>query len=97
DPDRDVFDINDDDAEIDVPSPEQVVDSLSDPQELAQLGEEITNYHTLEANDRNRAYWKALQAVCAHRRELLGKDGASRGAVGSDVSADVDKILKPKT
>jgi len=95
--DRDYFDDQDTDAEIDVPNPEEVIDGLG-AAELRQLDSDITNFHTLEENVRNREYWKALQTICSHRRMRLEKQGGgSEEQRFAAVSENVDKILRPKT
>ncbi|KAK0631397.1 mid region of cactin-domain-containing protein [Immersiella caudata] len=95
DTDRDVFDDDDEDVEIDVPAPEQVLESLTADQ-LKELDEDIRSYHTLEANARNKEYWTSLLALCGHRRQKLKPHGPEGRALAS-VASDVDKILAPKT
>ncbi|KAH6657062.1 mid region of cactin-domain-containing protein [Truncatella angustata] len=95
DTERYVFDDQESDVEIDVPAPVAVVEGLDLPQ-LEDLDGEIASYHTLETTGRNRDYWTALQALCSHRRQKLKPMGAEERAVSS-VSADVDKILGPKS
>jgi hypothetical protein len=95
--DRDFFDGQEADAEIDVPKPEEVIEGLGAAQ-LQQLGSDITNFHTLEANTRNREYWKALQTICNERRKRLEKQGGgSEEQRFASVSENVDNILRPKT
>ncbi|KAI1768118.1 mid region of cactin-domain-containing protein [Hypoxylon sp. FL1150] len=94
DTDRDVFDDDDADVDIDVPPPSTVVDGL-DESELDELDTDITSYHTLETNRRNKEYWKALQTLAADRRQRLKPLRPEERAVSS-VIADVDKILGPK-
>ncbi|KAK1569847.1 mid region of cactin-domain-containing protein [Colletotrichum navitas] len=95
DSDRDVFDDDDADLHVDVASPEEVLQGLDEPQ-LRQLDSDITSYHTLEQNERNRDYWKALQTICADRRQKLKPQGPDARVV-STVSEDIDRILRPKT
>ncbi|KAH8682011.1 mid region of cactin-domain-containing protein [Xylariales sp. PMI_506] len=95
DPDRDVFDDHEDDVEIDVPAPTDIIAGL-DAAQLEELDGDIASYHTLENNSRNREYWTALKAICSDRRQKLKPTGGEERAVSS-VSADVDKILGPKT
>ncbi|KAI1863128.1 uncharacterized protein JN550_009864 [Neoarthrinium moseri] len=95
DTDRDVFDDHEADVEIDVPAPVAVIESL-DVGQLEELDGDITSYHTLEMNSQNREYWTAVQALCSERRQKLRPMGAEERAVSS-VSADVDKILGPKS
>ncbi|EXF82773.1 hypothetical protein CFIO01_08586 [Colletotrichum fioriniae PJ7] len=95
DDDRDVFDDDDADLHLNVASPEEVLQGLDESQ-LRDLDSDITSYHTLEQNDRNRDYWKSLQTICADRRQKLKPQGPDARVV-STVSEDVDKILRPKT
>ncbi|ROT39485.1 hypothetical protein SODALDRAFT_322880 [Sodiomyces alkalinus F11] len=95
DPDRDVLDDDETDARISVPSPEAVLQTLDEAQ-LRELESDITSYHTLETNARNREYWQALQSLCADRRQKLKPQGTDDRVV-STVAADIDKILSPKT
>ncbi|KAK0657858.1 mid region of cactin-domain-containing protein [Cercophora newfieldiana] len=95
DTDRDAFDDDEDDVEIDVPAPEQVLESLQEDQ-LRELDEDIRSYQTLEANARNKEYWTALLALCGNRRQKLKPHGPEGRALAS-VASDVDKILKPKS
>ncbi|KAI1503018.1 mid region of cactin-domain-containing protein [Biscogniauxia marginata] len=94
DTDRDVFDDDDADCEIDVPAPIAVVDGLKEA-ELQELDAEITSFHTLETNRRNREYWTALKTLATERRQRLKPMGPEERAVSSVIS-DVDKILGPK-
>ncbi|KAI1371793.1 mid region of cactin-domain-containing protein [Hypoxylon crocopeplum] len=94
DTEHDVFDDDDADADIDVPPPNAVIDGLKES-ELDELGSDITSYHTLETNTRNKDYWKSLQTLCADRRQRLKPMGPEERAVSS-VIADVDKIMGPK-
>ncbi|RGP74893.1 hypothetical protein FLONG3_6005 [Fusarium longipes] len=95
DTDRDVFDDDDADAEIDVPAPGDVIASLGSDQ-IAELDSAIASYHVLETNATNREYWRALQTICADRKAKLDPHGHERRVVSS-VSDDIDKILAPKT
>lgn len=95
DNERDVFDDDDGDIEIEVPSPERIVDG-SNLAELKELESDITSFHTLETSQRNRDYWSSLLALCKDRRtKLQGNDHEGRAV--SSVSTDVDRILGPKT
>lgn len=95
DSDRDVFDEDEADLEIDVPAPADVIKSL-DAAQTAELDSDIASYHVLETNARNREYWKALQTLCADRKSKLNPLGREERVVSS-VSDDIDKILAPKT
>jgi len=92
---RDVFDDEDQDVEIDVPSPSAVVNKLREA-DLEELETEIASYHTLESDSRNIEYWAALKIICADKGKAL-KPSAPEERVISSVGADVDKILGPKT
>ncbi|KPM36477.1 hypothetical protein AK830_g10102 [Neonectria ditissima] len=94
DTDRDVFDNDDADFDMDVPAPADLIKSL-DAAQIAELDPEIASYHILETNARNREYWKALQTLCADRNTKLNPGRDER--VVSSVSDDIDKILAPKT
>ncbi|KAK7407846.1 hypothetical protein QQX98_009960 [Neonectria punicea] len=94
DTDRDVFDNDEADFDMDVPAPPDVIKSL-DAAQIAELDPEIASYHVLETNARNREYWKALQTLCADRNTKLNPGREER--VVSSVSDDIDKILAPKT
>ncbi|KAL2128265.1 hypothetical protein VTI74DRAFT_9437 [Chaetomium olivicolor] len=95
DSDRDVFDDDEADVEIQIPAPEAVLQGLNEAQ-LRELEEDIRSYHTLETNERNKEYWTALLALCADRRQKLKPQGPEGRAVTS-VASDVDRILSPKT
>lgn len=95
DTERDVFDDDEGDLDIDVPSPDQLVQDLS-IDELSELEKEIKSYHVLETNTLNREYWKALQSLCATRIAKM-KPERNEERVVSSVADDIDKILAPKT
>ncbi|KAJ8122724.1 hypothetical protein ONZ43_g1148 [Nemania bipapillata] len=94
DSDRDVFDDVDTDVQIDVPAPTTVIEALSESN-ASELDAEITSYHTLETNARNREYWTALRTLLADHRMKLKPMGPEARAVSS-VTSDVDRILGPK-
>lgn len=95
DSDRDPFEDDETDVDIDVPAPGDIIKSLDAPQ-ISELDSEIDSYYVLETNARNREYWKALQTLCADRKAKLDPYGQDQRVVGS-VSDDIDKILAPKT
>ncbi len=95
DADRDVFDDDDTDVHLNVPAPTAVIEALSES-EASELDAEITSYHTLETNARNREYWTALRTLLADQRLKLKPMGPEVRAV-SAVTSDVDKILGPKS
>lgn len=95
DTERDVFDDDEGDLHIDVPSPDQIVQSLSIA-ELSELEKEIASYHVLETTTLNQEYWKALLSLCATRMAKM-KPERNEERVVSSVADDIDKILAPKT
>lgn len=95
DTDRDVFDDNDTDVHIRVPEPTAVIEGL-DESTADELSAEITSYHTLETNSRNREYWMALRTLLDQHRLKLKPMGPEARAVSS-VTSDVDRILGPKS
>lgn len=95
DEERDVFDDQEGDDDIDVPEPADVVQSL-DLQGLADLEADIKNYHVLETDSRNREYWEALRSLCKSQKAKLDPSKHDRRVVSS-VDDDINKILAPKT
>ncbi|KAF2968323.1 hypothetical protein GQX73_g5262 [Xylaria multiplex] len=95
DTDRDVFDDDDMDVQINVPAPTAVIEALNES-EASELDAEIKSYHTLETSARNREYWTALRTLLADHRLRLKPMGPEARAV-SAVTSDVDKILGPKS
>lgn len=95
DPERDVYDEDEGDAHIKVPSPMETITDL-DSSRLGELDSDISSYLVLESNPRNRDYWKALKALSADQKAKLNPHGNEERVVSS-VSTDIDKILAPKT
>lgn len=95
DPDRDLLDDDEEEVQHDVVDPEGVFEGLNDAQ-FDELDKEIQSYLTLETNKKNQDYWKTMQIICNDRRQKLKPLGPEGRAVSS-VSADVDKLLGPKT
>jgi hypothetical protein len=95
DPDRDLLDDDEEEAQVDVVDPEGVFEGLNDNQ-LGELESDISSYLTLETNKNNKDYWRTMQIICNDRRQKLKPLGPEGRAVSS-VSADVDKILRPKS
>ncbi|KAI9737662.1 MAG: hypothetical protein M1818_005666 [Claussenomyces sp. TS43310] len=95
DPDRDLLEDDEDEVQLDVVDPEGVFEGLSDAQ-LGELDSDITSYLTLETNRKNQDYWKTMQIICRDRRQKL-QPTSREGRAVSSVSADVDKLLGPKT
>ncbi len=90
-----MFDDNDEDVEISIPTPDAVLEGCGEVQ-LEQLEKDIESFKTLETTKRNLDYWRALLALCNDRREKLKPKGPEGRAVNS-VAGDVDKILGPKS
>ncbi|KAI4286731.1 MAG: hypothetical protein L6R35_004016 [Caloplaca aegaea] len=82
-------------SNVDVVDPARVFEGLG-LSELQELGKEIQSYLTLETNAQNRRYWDALGVICRDYQERLAPTGSQRRA-GNPVSADVDRLLAPKT
>lgn len=95
DAERDVFDDQDGDDDIEVPEPAEVVQSL-DLEGLRDLEADINNYHVLETDSRNREYWEALRSLCKSQKAKLDPSKHDRRVVSS-VEDDINKILAPKT
>jgi len=95
DPDRDVFDDEDGDVAIEVPAPDAVLAALGE-EELKALDTDLASYLTLESNERNTGYWRALVTLCDDLRHKLKGPGAEARAV-SIVAEDIDKIMAPKS
>lgn len=95
DTDRDVLDDEEEDIEIDIPSPEKVLERLT-VTELKDLEVDVTSFNTLETSQNNRDYWTALLTLCTDRKQRLqGLDHEGRAV--STVSSEIDRILSPKT
>ncbi|PSR97243.1 mid region of cactin-domain-containing protein [Coniella lustricola] len=95
DSERDILDDDEDDVEIDVPSPEKLVEGLGEA-DLKELESDIESFNTLETSTRNLDYWRSLLVLCGdRRRKISGLDHEGRAV--STVSSEIDKILGPKT
>lgn len=95
DPERDVFDDDDADIDIVVDAPTKIVNDLTLAQ-LKELESDITSYHVLETEKRNRRYWEALRTLCVDLQSKIEADMRD-GRVVNSVVDDIDKILSPKT
>ncbi|KAF2623071.1 hypothetical protein BU25DRAFT_414587 [Macroventuria anomochaeta] len=94
DPTKSTHDEEVEDHELDVVDPEGVLEGLA-AEDLSELEKEIGNYLTLETNRSNREYWSALKTIC---KDLRRQSRASSDARSTNsVSADIDKLLAPKT
>lgn len=95
DEERDIFDDDDGDVDIEIDEPESTVQSLNSAQ-LKELESDIGSYHVLETERRNRQYWDALRTLCADLRSKIDTN-ARDGRVVNSVVDDIDRILKPKS
>ncbi|KUJ24530.1 uncharacterized protein LY89DRAFT_727554 [Mollisia scopiformis] len=95
DPDRDLLDDDEEEVQHEVVDPEGVFEGLNDAQ-FIELENDINSYLALEKNKKNQDYWKTMQIICNDRRQKLKPMGPEGRAVNS-VSADIDKLLGPKT
>ncbi|KAG9258197.1 mid region of cactin-domain-containing protein [Emericellopsis atlantica] len=95
DPERDILDDEDQDLDIELPSPSEIVQDLTAAQ-LKELQSDIASYHVLETNAKNREYWQALQSLCDKQMAKLSPEKNEERVVSS-VADDIDKILAPKT
>lgn len=95
DPTKDLLEDDGIDSDVDVIDPAGVFEGLGLLQ-LQELGKEIQSYLTLETNSQNRGYWDALNVICQDYQARLAPTGSRRRAGGS-VSADVDRLLAPKS
>ncbi|TQV96343.1 cactin [Cordyceps javanica] len=95
DDERDAFDDEAGDDDIDVPEPADIVQNLS-LEGLRELEADIKHYHVLETEPRNREYWEALRSLCKSQKAKLDPSKYDRRVVSS-VDDDINKILAPKT
>ncbi|KAL8692559.1 MAG: hypothetical protein Q9218_002452 [Villophora microphyllina] len=95
DPTKDLLEDDGADVDVDVVDPAGVFEGLGLSQ-LQELGTEIQSYLTLETNPQNRRYWGSLKVICQHYQARLAPVGPQRRA-GASVSADVDRLLAPKS
>ncbi|KAI9773112.1 MAG: hypothetical protein M1840_008233 [Geoglossum simile] len=95
DPERNPLDDEIDDADLDIVDPDGVFEGLSDSQ-LLDLEKNIDTYISLETNRNNRDYWTTMKVICKDRRQK-SQASAPEGRAVSSVSADVDRLLGPKS
>lgn len=95
DTERDIFDDEDENLDVNIPDPIAVVEGLSEAQ-ITEMEPEIKSYHTLEGNRQFRDYWRALQSLLAHQRVKLRPE-SHEGRVMKSVGDDINRILAPKT
>lgn len=95
DPTRTLLDEEVEDHDLEVVDPLGVFEGLRED-ELSELEKDIDHYLTLETNRSNRDYWTALRVIAKDcRRKFKNTGSEARGT--SSVSADIDKLLAPKT
>lgn len=98
DADRDVLEDDEMDAEMDVPLPEAVLGSVSqDAKQLAELEADIQSFDTLERNQQNRDYWRALLVLCREAQDVLEARHGREARLINPVATEIDGILQPKT
>ncbi|KAK4696306.1 cactin, partial [Lecanoromycetidae sp. Uapishka_2] len=95
DPTKDLLEDEEVDADVDVVDPAGIFEGLNLP-ELQELAKDINAYVALESNSTNRRYWKSLKAICSDYQAKLSPSNLQRLA-SSSVSADVERLLSPKT
>ncbi|KAL8850604.1 MAG: hypothetical protein Q9221_004474 [Calogaya cf. arnoldii] len=92
---RDLLEDDGGGTDVEVVNPAGVFEGLDLPQ-LQELAKEIQSYLTLETNSQNRKYWDSLRVICQDHQERLAPAMGRRRA-GNSVSADVDRLLAPKS
>ncbi|KAL8661391.1 MAG: hypothetical protein Q9202_005633 [Teloschistes flavicans] len=95
DPTKDLLEDDGANVEVHVVDPAGIFEGLG-LSELQELGKEIQSYLILETNYQNRQYWDALRVICQDYQTKLAPIGSQRRA-GTSVSADVDRLLAPKS
>ena len=95
DPTKDLLEDDEVDDDIEVINPSGVFEGLNLSQ-LQGLGKDIDTYLSLELNNRNRRYWSALKVICKDHQTRLAPT-TNHGRSTKSVSADVDRLLSPKT
>ncbi|POR33177.1 Uncharacterized protein TPAR_06630 [Tolypocladium paradoxum] len=96
DPDRDVFDDNDGDLDIELKAPATVVEALGTAAQLTELDSDIGSYLALETDATNKQYWGALRTLCEDQKSKLDPLGRDDRALRV-VADNIDKILSSKT
>ncbi|KAL8637863.1 MAG: hypothetical protein Q9228_004915 [Teloschistes exilis] len=94
DPTKDLLEDDGVNVEVHVVDPAGIFEGL-DSSELQELGKEIQSYLTLETSHQNRRYWDALRVICQDYQTKLAPTAQRRA--GTSVSADVDRLLAPKS
>ena len=97
DPTKDLLEEDEAKEDIEVIDPSGIFEGLGLSQ-LQELGKDIETYLLLESNNKNRKYWSALKVICKDHQDRLAPGAAkSHGRSTNPVSADVDRLLGPKT
>ncbi|KAL9041167.1 MAG: hypothetical protein Q9180_001462 [Flavoplaca navasiana] len=92
---KDLLEDDGGETDVEVINPAGVFDGL-DLSQLQELSKEIQSYLTLETNAQNRKYWDSLRVICQDHQERLAP-AMSRRRAGNSVSADIDRLLAPKS
>lgn len=92
DPTRHPLDDEFEDDELELVDPDGVFEGVSDV-ELSDLEKDIETFLHLETNPKNRDYWKTMKVICRDRRKQTRPEGRAMNSV----SADIDRLLSPKT
>ncbi|KID98064.1 Cactin, domain protein, partial [Metarhizium majus ARSEF 297] len=95
DEERDIFDDDEGDIDIQLDAPEVIVQGLTLAQ-LKELESDISSYHILETDRRNRQYWEALRTICVDLKSKVDTNTRD-GRVVNSVVDDIDRILSPKS
>lgn len=95
DPTRNPLDDDVEDEDLEFVDPDSVFDDLSESR-LSDLRKDIETYINLETNRKNRDYWRTMQIICKDKQRKMRAIGPEGRAVSS-VSADIDRLLGPKS
>lgn len=95
DPHKDLLEEDEMEEDIEVIDPSGVFEGLNLSQ-LQELGKDIDTYLSLELSNKNRKYWSALKVICKDFQTKLAPT-VSHARSAKSVSADVDRLLSPKT
>lgn len=95
DPTRDLLEEDEMEPDVEVIDPSAVFEGLG-LSSLKELKRDIETYKSLETNNKNRRYWSALSIICSDYEEKLAPSATNRRSTDA-VSADVDRLLGPKT
>ncbi|KAF2095390.1 hypothetical protein NA57DRAFT_44447 [Rhizodiscina lignyota] len=95
-PSKDI-DPDEDEADLDIVDPEGVLEDLDETQ-LVELEKDIDSYLALETSRSNKDFWEAttMKVICKDRIQKSKSSGPAGRGIHS-VSADIDKLLSPKS